>query len=92
MWKLFQAAVIIGFITSNAVSPWTPNPLVPFVLGLIAAELMTWGLTRLFDLFRRLRPVFVSNPAHDQVGDDCLCLRVSGGELGDLPKLANRIR
>jgi hypothetical protein len=90
LWRLFQAAIVIGFITWNAVAQWTPNPLVPGILGLIVAELLTAGISKLLD-WRRV-PLLVSNPAHDQVRDDCLRLVVTGGELSDLPKLLNRLR
>lgn len=92
LWILFQSAIVIGFITWNAVDHWTPNPLVPGVAGVIVACLATDILTRLLDWRRRLFPVLVSDPAHDQVGDDRLRLRVAGGELRDLPKLPNRLR
>jgi hypothetical protein len=91
-WRLFQIAIVVGFITWNAVAQWTPNPLVPGILGLIAAELLTAGITRLLDWRRRLLPVFEGNPAHDQVGDDGLRLGVAGGQLSNLPKLLHRLR
>lgn len=92
LWRLFQSAIVIGFLMWNAGAQWTPNPLVPAVLGLITAELLTAGISKLLDWRRRLFPVFVCHPAHDQVTDDGLRLGASGGQLSDLPKLSNRLR
>jgi hypothetical protein len=92
LWRLFQGSIVVGFLMWNAGAQWTPNPLVPAVLGLIAAELLTAGISKLLDWRRRLVPMLVSHPADDQVGDDRLRLRVAGGELRDLPKLPHRLR
>jgi hypothetical protein len=92
IWRLFQSAIVIGFLMWNAGAQWTPNPLVPTVLGLIAAELLTAGISKLLDWRRRLFPVLVGHTADDQVGDDRLRLGIARGELRDLPKLLNRIR
>lgn len=92
LWRLFQSAIVIGFVTWNAVDQWTPNPLVPGVLGFIAAELLTAGISRLLDWRRRLFSVFVGYPAHDQVTDDSLRLGTAGRELSDLPQFLDRLR
>lgn len=91
LWRLFQSAIVVGFLMWNAGAQWTPNPLVPAILGLITAELLTAGISKLLDLRRRLLLVFVGKPAHDQVADDSLCLGATGRKLSDLPKLANRL-
>jgi hypothetical protein len=92
LWRLFQSVIVVGFLMWNAGAQWTPNPLVPAILGLIVAELLTAGISKLLDWRRRLVPVLVGHPTDDQVGDDRLRLGVSGGELSDLPKLLNRLR
>jgi hypothetical protein len=86
MWGLFQVAIFFGFITWNIADPWTPNPLVPCVIGAIVAHLATeWGV-KLSDWLRRLfaRPVLVGGPTDDQVGNDGLSLRTPRIELRKL--------
>lgn len=92
MWRLFQLSIVIGLVTWNAVDEWTPNPIVPAVLGFIAAELLTAGISRLLDWRRRQFPVFVGHPTDNQVADDGLRLGGSGGQLSDLPQFPNRLR
>jgi hypothetical protein len=94
MWHLFQAAIFFGFIAWNIADPWTPNPLVPGVLGAITAHLATeWGV-KLTDWLRRLltHPVFVGGPADNQVGHDRLSLRTPRIELRKLLQLRDRVR
>lgn len=94
MWRLLQATIFFGFIAWNIADPWTPNPLVPCVIGAITAHIVTELCVRLADWLRRplTRPVLVGCPADDQVGNDRLSPRTPGIELRKLLQLRDRVR
>jgi hypothetical protein len=94
MWKLFQATIFFGFITWNIASPWTPNPLVPALIGAITAHIVTELCVKLSDWSRRLfaRTVLVSRPADNQIGNDGLCPLAPRVEFSDLLQLGDRVR
>jgi hypothetical protein len=56
MWKMIQASVVIALVFSNALWPWTPNPYVPVAFGVFAAGVLTWGVTRIWEICRHSRP------------------------------------
>ena len=54
MWLLLQSLLIFAVVGSNIHWHWTPNPYLASILGILAALLVTAGLSGLLDALRRL--------------------------------------
>lgn len=96
MLKLVQASIVLGFVAWNIQDAWTPNPLVPGILGAMVAYLVTLVWMKVGDWRSALRRRELDRikadlmacagiGRNDHAGDDPLSLsgpRVEARQLG----------
>lgn len=83
MWTLIQGSIVAAFVVWNQHDHWTPNPLVPGVVGMVVAYLFTLIASAWIERLRGARQqtdMAIDLPSQDQFVS---CRGLAQQELGN---------